>query len=123
MIRRPPRSTRTDTLFPYTTLFRSALRLVQLDLVAAMPGQGFLDQRGALDRVADQDQRGRIAGGVELADEGIQHLADFHVAGMGREIGTVAEVAAGAEKEHLQDRKSTSLNSSHYCDSRMPSST
>src|SRR3546814_2824191 len=27
MIRRPPRSTRTDTLFPYTTLFRSAGRL------------------------------------------------------------------------------------------------
>src|SRR3546814_1287938 len=27
MIRRPPRSTRTDTLFPYTTLFRSALIL------------------------------------------------------------------------------------------------
>src|SRR3546814_16489804 len=30
MIRRPPRSTRTDTLFPYTTLFRSA---------------GYIDQR------------------------------------------------------------------------------
>src|SRR3546814_4088964 len=27
MIRRPPRSTRTDTLFPYTTLFRSPLHL------------------------------------------------------------------------------------------------
>src|SRR3546814_872074 len=27
MIRRPPRSTRTDTLFPYTTLFRSAVAL------------------------------------------------------------------------------------------------
>src|SRR3546814_1385614 len=26
MIRRPPRSTRTDTLFPYTTLFRSPVR-------------------------------------------------------------------------------------------------
>src|SRR3546814_2698447 len=26
MIRRPPRSTRTDTLFPYTTLFRSSFR-------------------------------------------------------------------------------------------------
>src|SRR3546814_3916835 len=26
MIRRPPRSTRTDTLFPYTTLFRSAVQ-------------------------------------------------------------------------------------------------
>src|SRR3546814_1145317 len=30
MIRRPPRSTRTDTLFPYTTLFRSALQLAHL---------------------------------------------------------------------------------------------
>src|SRR3546814_14779088 len=29
MIRRPPRSTRTDTLFPYTTLFRSAAGLGQ----------------------------------------------------------------------------------------------
>src|SRR3546814_16553424 len=29
MIRRPPRSTRTDTLFPYTTLFRSLLRRVR----------------------------------------------------------------------------------------------
>src|SRR3546814_1255460 len=28
MIRRPPRSTRTDTLFPYTTLFRSLRRMV-----------------------------------------------------------------------------------------------
>src|SRR3546814_15690494 len=28
MLRRPPRSTRTDTLFPYTTLFRSALVMV-----------------------------------------------------------------------------------------------
>src|SRR3546814_15616371 len=30
MIRRPPRSTRTDTLFPYTTLFRSIGNLSQL---------------------------------------------------------------------------------------------
>src|SRR3546814_3998315 len=29
MIRRPPRSTRTDTLFPYTTLFRSNYRFVR----------------------------------------------------------------------------------------------
>src|SRR3546814_11668341 len=34
MIRRPPRSTPTDTLFPYTTLFRSALKRspTQMDL-------------------------------------------------------------------------------------------
>src|SRR3546814_17382050 len=30
MIRRPPRSTRTDTLFPYTTLFRSLGQLVEI---------------------------------------------------------------------------------------------
>src|SRR3546814_1829383 len=30
MIRRPPRSTRTDTLFPYTTLFRSAQQFAGL---------------------------------------------------------------------------------------------
>src|SRR3546814_3731138 len=37
MIRRPPRSTRTDTLFPYTTLFRSELpaRLEQACTLAA----------------------------------------------------------------------------------------
>src|SRR3546814_8652928 len=29
MIRRPPRSTRTDTLFPYTTLFRSDVGFIQ----------------------------------------------------------------------------------------------
>src|SRR3546814_9983301 len=55
MIRRPPRSTRTDTLFPYTTLFRSPMGLDRLrdemaevrrrtdtpfgvDLLTALPG-------------------------------------------------------------------------------------
>src|SRR3546814_5468843 len=37
MIRRPPRSTRTDTLFPYTTLFRSA----------AAPTSPSIDQHGS----------------------------------------------------------------------------
>src|SRR3546814_17031363 len=32
MIRRPPRSTRTDTLFPYTTLFRAEYRIVPVDI-------------------------------------------------------------------------------------------
>src|SRR3546814_757606 len=32
MIRRPPRSTRTDTLFPYTTLFRSAGIVMPLEV-------------------------------------------------------------------------------------------
>src|SRR3546814_1372658 len=38
MIRRPPRSTRTDTLFPYTTLFRSTKAFTD------MPGQGRVEE-------------------------------------------------------------------------------
>src|SRR3546814_8388914 len=35
MIRRPPRSTRTDTLFPYTTLFRSTFQLLFQRLICS----------------------------------------------------------------------------------------
>src|SRR3546814_19084006 len=43
MIRRPPRSTRTDTLFPYTTLFRSRLVMLIID------GDIIVHRAGALD--------------------------------------------------------------------------
>src|SRR3546814_1027115 len=48
MIGRPPRSTRTATLFPYTTLFRSAIHALVLALYAArrhaaQPHRGFAD--------------------------------------------------------------------------------
>src|SRR3546814_3426173 len=36
MIRRPPRSTRTDTLFPYTTLFRSGFTLLEVMVALAI---------------------------------------------------------------------------------------
>src|SRR3546814_13325341 len=59
MIRRPPRSTRTDTLFPYTTLFRSAVGcdaqdvdVAGRDLVVAAPAVPFVD--GAVERHAQQ---------------------------------------------------------------------
>src|SRR3546814_1662498 len=49
MIRRPPRSTRTDTLFPYTTLFRSLmpdLSVADNICMTAPPGRfGFIDHR------------------------------------------------------------------------------
>src|SRR3546814_1714776 len=45
MIRRPPRSTRTDTLFPYTTLFRSHRRLHGAGLLLAdLGGQQIADE-------------------------------------------------------------------------------
>src|SRR3546814_10536928 len=49
MIRRPPRSTRTDTLFPYTTLFRSGhhhpLARDELDLLALLTRPASADSR------------------------------------------------------------------------------
>src|SRR3546814_16525511 len=44
MIRRPPRSTRTDTLFPYTTLFRS---IELFDVGCVIPARGDDDRRVA----------------------------------------------------------------------------
>src|SRR3546814_10849826 len=50
MIRRPPRSTRTDTLFPYTTLFRSryeeALQLIDRARVADPDNPAIIDSHG-----------------------------------------------------------------------------
>src|SRR3546814_17928093 len=54
MIRRPPRSTRTDTLFPYTTLFRSE---------AAVKGHHGVAERTAqpIDHIADSDRHAAVA--------------------------------------------------------------
>src|SRR3546814_14092528 len=52
MIRRPPRSTRTDTLFPYTTLFRSA---GQVDAVGG-------DDHGAAPWAAEGQRGGVLLG-------------------------------------------------------------
>src|SRR3546814_2490350 len=57
MIRRPPRSTRTDTLFPYTTLFRSVLDDREHRL-------GRIGEHAALDPL--QQPVGLIAGKIRL---------------------------------------------------------
>src|SRR3546814_10052294 len=44
MIRRPPRSTRTDTLFPYTTLCRSRLQRLRKRLVDPLQGSLRVDE-------------------------------------------------------------------------------
>src|SRR3546814_3931038 len=57
MIRRPPRSTRTDTLFPYTTLFRSSFRLkvscdFRIHAVMAINIRDIFDEIGGAAKVA-----------------------------------------------------------------------
>src|SRR3546814_6252619 len=47
MIRRPPRSTRTDTLFPYTTLFRS--ERIRDDVRREMDARGYVYDEGSPD--------------------------------------------------------------------------
>src|SRR3546814_18845106 len=98
MIRRPPRSTRTDTRFPYTTLFRS-LSERPVGLGASQFGRRLQTRRVRL-HVAHQ------------------RLVVGHPVGLG-EVLVVVELrgALGFELQHLEvealDRKSTRLNSSH----------
>src|SRR3546814_14454049 len=70
MLRRPPRSTRTDTLFPYTTLFRSRADIhavLSLALGTRDPSQHHGAPRQAWHRRHLDDDGPGISGGVALA--------------------------------------------------------
>src|SRR3546814_17524295 len=86
MIRRPPRSTRTYTLFPYTTLFRS------LDYMA-------VDYGGAV-------SGGRVKSASEYAE-----MTEFAASVSDRLMALPPTPARG--QLITGDRKSTRLNSSH----------
>src|SRR3546814_3494578 len=71
MIRRPPRSTRTDTLFPYTTLFRSeAVRNHGVERDVFLPDEALGRERPVRQQV---QHRADGAGGGDL--DGAFHLA------------------------------------------------
>src|SRR3546814_12126329 len=76
MLRRPPRSTRTVTLFPYTTLVRSLVRLQELDgfIEGLFNGEDVIDlperAHEAVDRLAEM--RAMMAGICEL----VSHAPD-----------------------------------------------
>src|SRR3546814_2250726 len=62
MIRRPPRSTRTDTLFPYTTLFRSSLRRPPLGSFDRRSADGYRAVAGrAMDHLPERTELPRRA--------------------------------------------------------------
>src|SRR3546814_1898013 len=88
MIRRPPRSTRTDTLFPYTTLFRSCLRYFPLmhQIAARTTGEMIRELSSGL--VQNRRQQGKHQQGGE------------HEVGLGAAVGQqheVAEALGGAD--------------------------
>src|SRR3546814_9995775 len=82
MIRRPPESTRTATLLPYPTLFRSgAHRVVEQRHILAHAGDDAAlgDQRGIVavaPRQVDQDRRGLLVGGGRI--EAIDGRSEEH---------------------------------------------
>src|SRR3546814_2913762 len=65
MIRRPPRSTRTDTLFPYTTLFRSRLNEIE-DLGRPEAELGFATRRNLLGEALSGALAAFMVGRLEL---------------------------------------------------------
>src|SRR3546814_20572482 len=68
MIRRPPRSTRTDTLFPYTTLFRSA-QVDQRGFVAKMQRALAIRQLHGLLQRQQQMGKAGLAGTVGAEED------------------------------------------------------
>src|SRR3546814_14931961 len=102
MNRRPPRSTRTDTRFPHTTLFRS-----DRQVLLAGPGQADL----LLVPVEEND----IILLLQLADlVGDGRLGQAKRLGGAREPAADRDVVEGPQLDVAQgDRKSTRLNSSH----------
>src|SRR3546814_16081715 len=70
MIRRPPRSTRTDTLFPYTTLFRS------IGIVGpAQPGFVARGEIGRIGRQVDEVEAEPIGEEVAIGERFLEMLA------------------------------------------------
>src|SRR3546814_21143929 len=93
-IRRPPRYTRTDTLFPSPTFFRSAAQ-----------HQVFGDEVGGIGLAA------RLGGFAE--GQGVGAEADGGPGLAPRGLRRVRAGEAVAQHDLQADRKSTSLNSSH----------
>src|SRR3546814_5610227 len=112
MIRRPPRSTRTDTLFPYTTLFRSVAARTDPN---SRHGLGlFLVERGM-----EGFERGRKLKKMGLHSQDTAELffndvkvPKNNVLGNPKE-GFKYLARFLAQERLVADRKSTRLNSSH----------
>src|SRR3546814_2424990 len=118
MLRRPPRSTRTDTLFPYTTLFRSSR---PSSGGWARQGHGRPPPLRTASRIMTKPKTmAAYDGGVT---EACERVLVMHLRGFGPWKESVFLVG-GLTPRYLvaarPDRKSPRLNSSHSCAPRMP---
>src|SRR3546814_11638138 len=108
MLPRPPRSPRTDTLFPYTTLFRSLLGRSRLGLL----DHGFHLGRGV--EAHHVRSRGSLLGvGAGIGGFEVDNVAQQDLA-LGKLLAPDDDGLEGQRAfTQTLDRKSTRLNSSH----------
>src|SRR3546814_14682301 len=105
MIRRPPRSTRTDTLFPYTTLFRS----IDTEAMAAA-------SLGQVHRARRKKDGLELC--VKIQYPGVADAIESDIRTLSRLLIMTRLTPKGLDlqpvfNEVREDRKSTRLNSSH----------
>src|SRR3546814_17738110 len=107
MIRLPPRSTRTDTLYPYTTLFRSALaealhpQIAQVEVPVVLAGDEQLLDRYLLQQL-----------GAELELQGVAELGE--VAAEDKEVGRRVHLHHFLERPHgLVDEALVEIGRAH----------
>src|SRR3546814_5811683 len=115
MIRRPPRSTRTDTLFPYTTLFRSASGSISGHDYDAR-GNVVTTLRWATRPVLAEYTEDAVAAAVALLPAADDQLTRLVYDAADRLRFTIDATGALSESTYDaagKDRKSTRLNSSH----------
>src|SRR3546814_1244451 len=98
MIRRPPRSTRTDTLFPYTTLFRSGhgLRDERRKLLLVLPHGKFAIAHLPSDPHRDPDKR-------ERRHRREQRKAELHI--ISADANTQHQHKAQGDRQDRRDRQ------------------
>src|SRR3546814_20056305 len=75
MIRRPPRSTRTDTLFPYPTLFRSAYASIGRPLYASESREKFVSK--SLEQMKKIEMGDALTQSQNLVEENIARLLEL----------------------------------------------
>src|SRR3546814_7071954 len=116
MIRRPPRSTRTDTLFPYPTLFRASAtelppKQVALGITGEEGKEGISGSSGLQGEGGGRSEKGPMAENSPPGAQGPGGLGLYP--GRPRRHISAMAILKIARMGHPVDRKSTRLNSSH----------
>src|SRR3546814_12962886 len=123
MLRRPPRSTRTCTLCPYTALFRSVRRLLRRRHLPRLCRAVMAGAAAAADRRRGGDARRRLRGGAELAavvpdrpDAGLRWAGSHHRAGLDLERIVNGRNRGAVSPDHVNPLYTIRIDQIHTVD-------